>query len=120
MVRIAKKLKDIISKEIKENGYISMDNGKTWLTVLPVDDDHFTLTPKFREQLKAEGRYGKKIAFLTNPIKEGEKAQMQWLPIYGNPNKYITDQISSNVIDNALELRYSTFPSGIQKRFDIA
>lgn len=90
-------MKKLTSKTLKEivmnNGYIQIDEDLVYL-VIQINDDNFeNINEKLKKQLLEENKYNTWIGFIKNELKD--KYDIQSLPIYGDPNKYVTKWFAS-------------------------
>lgn len=102
-----KKLTNKTFKEVVMNdGHIQIEENLVYL-VIQINDDNFeNINEKFKEQLSEENKYNMWIGFITNELKD--KYDIQSLPIYGDPNKYVTKWFASTpekAIDSDLRNR---------------
>lgn len=102
--------RDLMDK-VLQDGFIYLDTGETVYVVTQVSDKTFhNITPKLKKQLTDEGLYDNAyIGFMcsTYSIVDG-KYSIHYLPIYGNPNEYVTKWFSSDpmrIVQNDLRAR---------------
>ncbi len=88
LIKNASQKSDVIDICEKLNYDVPIDeDGSDHFIVVSVDKEHIhDMTDKFEEQLKQEGKYGWFVAIIT----AREQITMDCLPIFGNPNSYIT------------------------------
>lgn len=114
---LTQKQKNYVLNYVKENSFFPCDNGKNFYFLVPVDDKHIKMTPKFKKQLKDEGLYGNTfIGGMTDTAKL--PIDMMWLPIYGDPDRYVTRWLShsfNSCFDRDLRER----GRGLSRRLDL-
>lgn len=114
---LTQKQKNYVLNYVKEYSFFPCDSGKNFYFLVPVDDKHIKMTPKFKKQLKDEGLYGN--TFIGGMTDKAElPIDMMWLPIYGDPNRYVTKWLShsfNSCFDSDLRDR----GRGLSRRLDI-
>lgn len=89
-----KQKKDVLNY-IKEHSFFPLTGGNYSYFIVPVDDEHIEMTPKFKEQLENEGYYGESYISGILSASEAElPISMNWLPIYGSSNRFETKWFS--------------------------
>lgn len=114
---LTQKQKRYVLNYVKENSFFPCDNGKNFYFLVPVDDKHIKMTPKFKKQLKDEGLYGN--TFIGGMTDTAElPIDMMWLPIYGNPDRYVTKWLSYS-FDSCFDSDLRDRGRGLSKRLDL-
>lgn len=114
---LTQKQKKYVLNYVKENSFFPCDNGKNFYFLVPVDDKHIKMTPKFKKQLKDEGLYGN--TFIGGMTDTAElPIDMMWLPIYGNPDRYVTKWLSYS-FDSCFDSDLRDRGRGLSKRLDL-
>jgi hypothetical protein len=100
--------RNTFKQTVLNNGYIQLDSdGKYFYIVTEINDQNFNdISPKLKEQLENEGKYGSYIGFVDS--KNTPLYSVQMLPIYGNSQSYVTKwftDTAEEAIDNDLRSR---------------
>ena len=83
--------------EIKENGFVKIEEDLFYVC-LPCNTENFELSDLFEKQITSEGKYGYYVSALVY-TREQKPYSQQNLPIYGDPNKYVTKWLFRNIED---------------------
>ena len=106
-----KQFKDVVLKD----GHVKIDDNLYYI-VARVNEDNFKSFPqKLKEQLVEENKYGNWVGVFGNSV--NEKLEAMQLPIYGDPNRFVTKWFVSSpekAIDNDLKDR----GMGLLKRYN--
>lgn len=100
-----------LMEHVLHNGCIAIDSdGRCNFVVTQINDENFSdISPTFKQQLEDEGKYNSWIGFITLG---GPPYSVQWLPIYGDSQRYVTKWFNSkaetaieqNLNDNQMRL----------------
>ena len=114
---LTQKQKTQVLDYIKKNTFFPCDNGESFFFIVPIDEEHIKMTPKFKKQLEDEGLYGNVYygGMCDNPKLP---INMEWLPIYGDSNKYVTKWFRYSY-DSAFDDRLRERSFGLSKRLDL-
>ena len=82
---------------LKAGDIVKLDGGDTIYTVQKVNDNNIKMPEMLKKQLQDEGLYDNSyIGFMTSGNSKAPFSS-EYLPIYGNSNKYVTKWFSSSV-----------------------
>lgn len=86
--------------ELVKQGAVQIDSD-TYYTVVKLNDTEIEMSEMFKEQLEKEGLYDRTyVGIMTN--KPEPPHSMMWLPIYGDPKRYVTKHLKWNFEDAAM------------------
>lgn len=107
--------KKSFKQQVLNEGSITIDNdGEYIFVVTQINDKNFKdISPKFKQQLENEGKYNSWIGFIT--YNEEGPYSTNMLPIFGDPNKYVTKWFK-NTPEEAIDQDLNSRSMGLLKR----
>lgn len=106
--------KKSIIEEVIKKGFVLLDDGDLKLTVVKMNTEECEMPEKLEAQLKEEGLYNNSYAAAIIPV-DLEKCSIDYLPIYGNSEKYITRHLLRDK-ESAIEILTNDTYAHITKR----
>ncbi len=101
---------------VLDKGSITIDkDGRYKFVLAKLNDNDIAMTSKFKEQLENEGLYDNSwVGFITNS-RENAPYRMDWLPIFGSSDKYITKWLTHSP-ESAIDAMLSDRQIALLKR----
>lgn len=112
--QLSKKLIVYLVDEIKHHGFVKIDDGTLSIVTRKLNKDNFKMTEKFETQIKDERIDDTFITFISS--KTGGQFNQDELPIYGNPDKYVTKFLGSQSIEESIMRFIQSTNSTVAKR----
>ena len=105
-----------------QDGRCSADGGDHTFYCLKLNDENFSFDgyDKFKEQVEKEGLYDWSwvAGLIPNKNLEDGKVPVSWLPIFGDPNRYVTKWLRNGTPSGAVEEVFRDRRMKIKDRID--
>lgn len=105
-----------------QDGRCSADGGDHTFYCLKLNDENFSFDgyDKFKEQIDKEGLYDWSwvAGLIPNKNLEDGKVPVSWLPIFGDPNRYVTKWLRNGTPSGAVEEVFRDRRMKIKDRID--
>lgn len=105
-----------------QDGKCSADGGDHTFYCLKLNDENFSFDgyDKFKEQIDKEGLYDWSwvAGLIPNKNLEDGKVPVSWLPIFGDPNRYVTKWLRNGTPSGAVEEVFRDRRMKIKDRID--